>query len=147
MTFGQLQAVSLELDSHIKKILKESGYMNHENLEHVDFDTFDYQQNFVIAELEKVYSHLAKAHDIMHYLQRPIEHEGELRLNEHERYECDGVELTCGSPIELLCNDISDDRPQWVRSRIEARHGKYYIVGHEHVKLDGLRVRLRKREW
>lgn len=50
---------------------------------------------------------------------------------------------TSGSGIEFL-HIRDDDEPVWIRSRVEATDGRYYIVGFSKVKLQGLRVRVRE---
>lgn len=83
------------------------------------------------------------------YLERPITETGTLRMNSRNYYEAisdNGRELKeyhCGSGIEALIYDEYDECEVWVASRVEHTDGRYYIVGHMKVDMDGLKVRMR----
>ena len=78
------------------------------------------------------------------YFKQPIVHEGILHMNEHERFELDGIELKCGMGVEILVQDYPEDSPEWVASSIEANAGKYYLVARPKLLLEGKRARMRK---
>lgn len=143
MNLNELKGKIIQVDWYIKEVLKESGYLDSREMD-IEFDYTDPEQNFLATEMQRLLSHLDNIHSTLKYLQRPIAHEGILHMNQNGRYECDGMELTCGSPLEVLVQDEESDYPEWVASRIEADHG-YYFVARRDLPLEGKRARIRER--
>lgn len=94
-------------------------------------------------ELYPVLKKLEEVKDDIEYLNKPILKTGILNKNSRDRYETDYMEYTSGSGIEALIYDPDDENEKWVISRVE-HNGDYYIVGYPKVKMDGLKVRIRK---
>lgn len=145
MNLSELKGKIIQVDWRIKEVLKESGYLDTGEME-IEYDYADPEQNFLATELRRLLSHMDDIHGTLKYLQRPIAHEGILHMNQNGRYEVDGVELTCGSPLEVLVHDEGSDYPEWVASRIEADH-EYYFVARRNLPLEGKRAKIREREW
>lgn len=145
MNISELKAKIIQVDWRIKEVLRDSGFLEYGELD-IDYDSKDPEQAFLATELQRLLSSLDDAHSRLKYLQLPIEHEGILHMQSNGRYECDGVELTCGSPLEVLVKSPYDDTLEWVSSRIEANNG-YYLVARPDLQLEGQRARIRKREW
>lgn len=70
-----------------------------------------------------------------------IADEGFLKKGTNGRYSLNGFEFTSGATIEFLAED--SDGMRWVQSRIEHNGRDYYLVGHQHLSLKGLKVRLK----
>lgn len=134
------------MNQSIKHLLREVDYRYEEYLESVQIDESNPDEVQIMTEYLNVLKHLENVTWALDYLEQPIAHEGTLHMNQNERYEVDGVELTCGSPLEVLVHDEGSEYPEWVASRIEADHG-YYFVARRNLPLEGKRARIRERKW
>lgn len=130
----------------IRRLLKDVGYEYEEYLESVQVDQSNPDEVQLMTEYMRILKRLDEVTDTMDYLNQPIAHEGTLQMNQNGRYEFDGIELTCGCPVEILVQDSEDDPPEWVASRIEADNG-YYFVARRRMQLEGKRARQRERKW
>lgn len=146
MNLNELKSKIIQVDGRIKEVLKESGYLEFGEMD-VDYDNNNPDESFLATELQRLLHYLDDVHSTISYLQQPIIHEGYLQLQDNGRYVCDGVELTCGSALEVLIEDYFDNHLEWVASRLEADHGQYYLVVKPNLKLDGIRARIRERKW
>lgn len=134
------------MNQSIKRLLREVDYQYEEYLESVQIDESNPDEVQLMTEYMSVLKRLESITWDLDYFKQPIAHEGTLHMNRNGRYEVDGVELTCGSPLEVLVQDSEDDSPEWVASRIEADHG-YYFVARRNLPLEGKRARIRERKW
>ena len=130
----------------IRQLLKDVDYEYEEYLESVQIDQKNPDEVQLMTEYMRILKQLDKVVDTLDYLKRPIAYEGTLHMNQNDRYEFDGIELSCGSPVEILVQDSEDASPEWIASRIEADNG-YYVVARRHMPLEGKRARIRKRKW
>ena len=145
MDIKGLQKELLHADVSIKAVLQASGYLEYGELD-IEYDNTDPEQALLARQYQRLLGCLDEAHSILKYLQLPIAHEGILHMQPNGRYECNGIELTCGSPLEVLVTDDFDGSQEWVASRIEASNG-YYFVAKPKLSLEGQRARIREREW
>lgn len=83
------------------------------------------------------------------FLNRPIKAVGRLRENYANRFELiddSGQVLhtySTGVGIEALIYDKNYERFTWVKSRVEASNGRYYIFGYSKIDMEGLTARIR----
>lgn len=105
---------------------------------------------FKMDEYRSILYKLQSVMDELEYLRRPIKITGRLRRNDQDRYEVDGMELTCGTGIEYLACDnqhwdagTDTNSPYWKYSSIEHDGTDYYLTADKHVSLEGLTVRMR----
>lgn len=134
-----------ELQHGISRLLRSSTYNQFDDLSGLEIDYEDSEQLFRLDELRGIMEKLADVDDAIRCMNRPVLEVGRLRKNAAGRYETeDGHYFCCGSPIEALVADGRYDVPYWVRSSIEHDGHDYYLVGHRHVSLDGLTVRIRR---
>lgn len=143
MNISELKAKIIQADWRIKDVLRDSGYLQYGEMEDVEYDSTDPEQAFLATELQRMLSSLDYVHSMLQYIQLPIEHEGILHMQPNGRYHCDGIELTCGSPLEILITN-DDGGQEWVASRLEANSG-YYFVAKPGLQLEGQKARIRKR--
>ena len=88
---------------------------------------------------------LSDVHKQVSYLSCPIQETSQLHRNRDGRYEtAHGHYYTSGSRIEALVTDDYQETPYWVWTRVEHDGTDYYLVGHNHICMDGLTVRVRK---
>jgi len=137
-----------DLNDEVKRVLKEINYKDFGDLSGLKNDGGP-EDTLIRDELIDAAEHLDKFRRIINYLNRKVVKQGVLKLNERGRYEIvedeDEYEYTCGNAIEFLYYDDYDEREKWRISRVEATKGKYYIVGYEKLKMDGLKVRVREK--
>ena len=126
------------LNSKITRILKDTG-----DIESVEYDGTNPEDVMLWYELGRIVDLLDGASRGLRYLDRPIKREGELRKNSCGRYECDGYELTSGSPVEVLVYDDFYERDEWMVTRVEHNGTDYYVVGKPSLNLSGVRARIR----
>lgn len=141
MNIFDLKEKIIQLDCRIQDVLKESGYLGIGDID-VEYDCADPQQNYLVTELWRILFHFDYSHEILEHLLSPIIHDGILSVNQNGCYEVDGVELTCGSSLEVLLPDEESEYLVWVFSTIDFDHG-YYFVGMRDLSLEGRRARIR----
>lgn len=141
MNIFDLKEKIIQLDWRIKDLLEESGYLDIGDID-VEYDCVDPEQNYLFTELWRILFHLDYSHEILECLLSPIIHEGILIVNQNGCYEVDGVELTCGSSLEVLLPNEESEYLEWVASRIDYDNG-YYLVGNRDLSLEGIRARIR----
>ena len=125
-------------------IFVKTGYAKLGELASVDFDPKDPNQAFLYEEFYSIVRKLDHVAMQMDYINRPIKCEGYLSLNERDRYELCGIELTCGAELEVLVYDDFYERNVWYPSVIERNSYGYYFVAKPELDLDGMRARLRQ---
>ncbi len=137
----------ININHEIKKVLKQTEYDQYEDLSGLTYED-NAEHGFLRDELRDICNRLDEVRRIINYLNRDIEKQGILTLNQNGRYEILGTnkEYTCGSTIEFLYRDEFDGCSKWCCSRIEATGGRYYIVGHNTLELEGLDVRVRSQQ-
>lgn len=137
-----------DLNDEVKRILKKISYKDYDDLSGLKNDGSP-EDALIRDELVDAAGHLDKFRRIINYLNRKVVKQGVLKLNERGRYEIvedeDEYEYTSADLIEFLYYDDYDEREKWCISRVEATKGKYYIVGYEKIKMDGLKVRVREK--
>lgn len=146
MRLEELTAKIKDTNQTIKSLLRSVNYEYEEYLESVQIDEGNPDEVQLMTEYMRILKRLDEVVRIMDYIHQPIANEGTLHMNQNGRYEFDGIELTCGSPVEILVQDSEDDPPEWVASRIEADNG-YYFVARRRMQLEGKRARRRERKW
>lgn len=134
-----------ELQPGISRLLRNSTYNQYDDLSGLEIDYEDSEQLLLLDELRGIMEKLADVDYIIRYMSQPVVEAGRLRKNASGRYETEsGHYYCCGSPIEALVRDDRYEVPYWVKTSIEHDGRDYYLVGHRHVSLDGLVVRIRK---
>lgn len=134
-----------ELQQRISRLLRSSTYDQYDDLSGLEINYEDGEQLFRLDELRGIMEKLADVDYAVRYMNQPVLEVGRLWKNASGRYETEsGHYFCCGSPIEALVSDSRYDVPYWVRSSIEHDGNDYYLVGHRHVSLDGLTVRIRR---
>ena len=131
------------LNSKITRILRDTGYAEYADLESVEYDGLNPDEAMLWSELCGIVGLLDNASRGLRYLDRPIKREGKLRKNSRGRYECNGYELTSGSPVEVLVYDNFYERDEWMATRVEHNGTDYYVVGKPSLNLSGVRARIR----
>ena len=145
MELNGLKEKLVPIDRSIREILGQfDGYLEYEYSGMVEYNHADPEQCQMASVLYTVLRHLEDAHLQMEYMRLPVTHRGRLHQNANGRYECDGVELTCGSPVEVLVSDSFLGEREWYASHIEADNG-YYLVGKKNLDLEGMEARIRGR--
>lgn len=147
MLLSELVKEMESINGKIKQVLKDLkfdyDYWPEESVEDLGCDKNDPDALQLISEYRNMLMKLSQVSQNIEYLKRPIVYEGILHMNEHGRFEFDGIELTCGMGVEILVQDYPEDSPEWVASSIEANNG-YYFVARPNLKLEGKRARIRK---
>jgi len=142
--YGIMLQVS-ELQQGITRLLRSSTYNQYDDLSGLEINYEDSEELFRLDELRGIMEKLADVEDAIRYMGQPVREVGRLWKNAAGRYETEsGHYFCCGSPIEALVSDSRYDVPYWVRTSIEHDGHDYFLVGHRHVSLDGLTVRIRK---
>ena len=100
---------SQKLNTDIKKLLKESTYLEYDDLCMLDIDHKDAEQLLLQEQLCKVMQELEDVSDHLDYLTLPIKEVSRLHKNSDGRYETkSGHCFTSGCRVEAL---ISDEKP------------------------------------
>ncbi len=137
---------SQKLNTDIKRLLKESTYLEYEDLSELDIDYKDAEQLLLQEQLWKVMQELEDVSDRLDYLALPVREVSRLHKNSDGRYETkSGHYFTSGCRVEALVSDGFRMVPYWVRTSIEHDGKDYFLAGYQEVKLEGLKVRLRGR--
>lgn len=143
---GELLERSQVLNREIKKLLKESTYLEYDDLSKLDIDYKDAEQLLLQEQLWKVMQELDDVSNRLDYLALPIKEVSRLHKNSDGRYETkSGHCFTSGCRVEALISDGFRMVPYWVRTSIEHDGKDYFLVGYHKVELEGLKVRLRRR--
>ncbi len=143
---SELLERSQKLNTDIKRLLKESTYLEYEDLSELDIDYKDAEQLLLQEQLWKVMQELEDVSDRLDYLALPVREVSRLHKNSDGRYETkSGHYFTSGCRVEALISDSFRMVPYWVRTSIEHDGKDYFLAGYQKVKLEGLKVRLRGR--
>lgn len=135
-----------KLNTDIKRLLKESTYLEYDDLSGLDIDYKDAEQLLLQEQLWKVMQELEDVSDRLDYLALLIKEVSRLHKNSDGRYETkSGQYFTSGCRVEALISDSFRMVPYWVRTSIEHNDKGYFLAGHQEVGLEGLKVRLRGR--
>lgn len=135
---------SNELSREVRKSFRSLGYKNDEEFQNMDINSLTPEEMLIYTELRKAFEKLEDYNYIMDYLSLPIKYEGIIHKNANGRYELDnGFEYTSGNRIEALIYDDFLDCLSWVKTSVESNEDGYYLVGHRHVSMDGIKVRIR----
>ena len=135
---------SQKLNTEIKRLLKESTYLEHDDLSKLDIDYEDAGQLLLHEQLWRVMQELEDVSDRLDYLALPVKEVSRLHKNPDGRYES-GHYFTSGCRVEALISDSFRIVPRWVRTSIEHDGKDYFLAGYQEVELEGLKVRLRGR--
>lgn len=151
----ELKARCIALNREIQKLLKDTGYDQAGELCDIDQNgNRDAQGLYEYDALELFIYRIDSAADSMRVFSARKITEGRLHKNERGRYEVNGVELTCGSGIDFMCDDGNHDTwdddgniiksPYWKYSSIESaeKYGGYYLTAAPSIPLEGLYVRV-----
>ncbi len=135
-----------EINSDIKALMKEIEYPTYEDLSGLDYDNENPEDQLLRSEMRSAADQLDRYSDILNYLSRNVIETSTLFRNARDRYETvSGTrEYTCGSKIEYLYYDNTDEKVKWEISSVEYSDGDYYIVGNKNLPLEGLKVRIRE---
>lgn len=137
---------SQKLNIDIKRLLKESTYLEHDDLSKLDIDYEDAEQLLLHEQLWKVMQELEDVSDRLDFLALPIKEVSRLHKNSDGRYETEsGQYFTSGCRVEALISDRFRIMPRWVRTSIEHDGKDYFLAGYQEIGLEGLKVRLRGR--
>lgn len=137
---------SQKLNTEIKRLLKESTYLEYDDLSGLDIDYKDAEQLLLHEQLWRVMQELEEVSDRLDYLALPIKEVSRLHKNSDGRYETEsGQYFTGGCRVEVLISDSFREVPRWVRTSIEHDGKDYFLVGYQEIGLEGLKVRLRGR--
>lgn len=134
----ELMKKLIEINYNLTLMLGYSKFSVNGDLSAVDYDSNSADDLFMISELESIMEEIERVSLRIRYLELPIKAKGLLTLNDNGRYEIDGREMTCGSPLEYYDKDFGS----WCSSRVEHNGNNYYIVGYD-VPIDNVYVRLR----
>lgn len=143
MNIQQLHNELSELNINIERILTQSGFDIHNDLYDMECGS-DPDSLMLREELTDVLDHLDIASSILIYLNKRVAGEYTLHKKSNGRYGCEICEYSCGNRIEFYGYDGDLEKYRWYISRIEHDGNDYYIVGFRKVRLDGLKIRIRK---
>lgn len=128
------------LNEQIQRFLYKTGY----EFDNVLYNRNDLDETFIRSQYYTIADKLNDIGCLLSYLNKPINSEGTLRLNNDGRYELpNGEYINSGSICEILTYD--DGEPYWVHTRIEHNGEDYYAkeLGRD-VSIDGMKARIRK---
>lgn len=131
------------LSKSIGELLKKSTYDRYDDLSGLDINYDDKEQRFLLEELKIILDKLDIAKDRIDYLNKPIQHIGELSKNNRGRYELGDKEFSSGNLIEVLVYDGFYEEERWVRTRVEHNSKDYYLVGFSDIPMQGLLAKIR----
>lgn len=144
MNFEELKQAMKELNEQIDKILDISGYDEYDSLEqYLEYTENTPDTRQLLKEYGEIIYKLQDIQTLLNYLEKPY-HIYTIKENESGRFEAaNGYYYTCGSGIEFHTTD-ENGIGTWNISRVEAKNGRYYIVGFEDVEMEGLTVKIRE---
>lgn len=153
---ADMQVLSKEMEKLRQQIVTlqfVSGYKSEDDIKLRGWELKDADERQMMEEYVTILYMLDKIRGGLDYHSLPVKEEGILHLNKVSgRYETEkGYCYTSGSGIEFLrLEKIFNYETQkeeeveiWTTSRLEHDGKKYYIVGYQEVKLQGLKVRMR----
>jgi hypothetical protein len=143
-SINEVFEMSKDLSFEIKKAFRGVGFKDEEDFQDVDTSLLSADEMLRYEELKKAFSKLEDFNYILEYLTSPAKTEGIIHENENGRFELDnGFEFTSGNRIEALIYDDFYDQMAWVKTSVESNEKGYYLVGHQHTSMEGLKVRIR----
>lgn len=154
MKLSELTAELEILQKQAKRILKESEYDEYGDLSSLSYDGKNADALLLVDEYRRILEKLSDIEWTLSYLQRPVVFTDTLTMDESGRYMTTNEEITytSGRTIEFAYTEEKYNEgieafegvPCWRVSRVEHNGEEYYIVGYSMVKLEGLRVRVRR---
>lgn len=132
-----------KLSNAIGELLKQSTYIDYDDLSGLQIDRNDPEQWLLWDELRGIMGRLDNAKRDIDYLNRPVVYTGVLQKNSSGRYETDKKEYTSGNGIEVLIYDDFYEKNRWIATRVEHDGEDYYLVGYRDIQMQGLKVRVR----
>ena len=142
-TLEELLSELKRLGRDMRNIQRACGYDDCSDLSCLDIPMRDAEGLFLWDELCYIMDKLADAQAKIDYLSCPVRAEGVLRMGKNERYCLKGMELPCGSPVEILVEDDYHDVPYWCSGRLEHDDDSYYFTGARKMRLRGAKARIR----
>ena len=128
----------------IDDVLDVTTYDEHADLRGLHADQKDSDQLFQLRELQAIMGKLADISDSIAYLFRPVQEISTLHKDENGEYRTEnGYCCRSGILIEALLQGSSGETPCWVQTRVEHDGEDYYLLGHDDIPMEGLRVRVR----
>lgn len=141
-TMDELYHKMYNLKLEIRNILSKSQRTWNEPRGQIEYDTSDPELNQQYKEFTDMFEELEAIANRIDLLNKPIKATSVLHKNSNNRYEDDIQEYSCGMGIEVF---IPGDKPRWELSRVEGTEdGRYYIVGHWDLEMEGLQTRYRE---
>lgn len=141
-TMDELYRKMYNLKLEIRNILIKSQRTWNDPHGQIEYDTSNPDLNQQYKEFTDMFEELEAIANRIDLLNKPIKATSVLHKNSNNRYEDDIQEYSCGMGIEVF---IPGDKPRWDLSRVEATaDGRYYIVGHWDLEMEGLQTRYRE---
>lgn len=139
----------MDIDRQGQRLLADSGYGYEDGsgARLVPLSS-DPDGNYLWDSVESLMGFLAELHAGIEYLCTPLHGPYTLQLLPDGRYgyrDGDGQphSFHCGATLEFLYHDCLG-KMRWKQARMEHNGSRYYLVGGEDIRLDGLTVRERR---
>ena len=144
MDLDMTLAMMKGMKNWIDDMLDVTTYDEHADLRGLDADHKDSDQLFQLRELQAIMGKLADISDNIEYLFRPVQEISTLHKDENGEYRTEkGYCYRSGILIEVLLQGDPNEAPCWVQTRVEHDGEDYYLLGHDDIPMEGLRVRVR----
>ena len=144
MDLDMTLAMMKGMKNWIDDMLDATTYDDHADLRGLNADQKDSDQLFQLRELQAIMGKLADISDSIAYLFRPVQEISTLHKDENGEYRTEkGYCYRSGILIEVLIQGDSNEIPRWVQTRVEHDGEDYYLLGHDDIPMEGLRVRVR----
>lgn len=113
MDIRVLQKELQELNEKIEPILRESGYFKTGALTKIRYDNKNLDEKFVYEKCWELLRYLGYCNDVLNYLQKPILHEGIVRVSGNGKYTIGELEINKGDVFEIFEIDESTNAYHW----------------------------------
>ena len=144
MELGMALEMMKGMKNWIDDMLDVTTYDEHADLRGLHVDHKDSDQLFQLRELQAIMGKLADISDSIDYLFRPIRETSTLHKDESGEYRTEqGYCYRSGLLIEALLQGSPNEAPCWVQTMVEHDGEDYYLLGHDDIPMEGLRVRVR----
>ena len=144
MRINELNTQLKGLCQNANELLDTTGMSSYGIIENVEFDRSNFDETLFYDEFYNIMKKLDNICFTVKYLNSKVSGEYTLSKNITGRYKCSEYTYRSGSPIEFLYYDKFEAKYKWVISQVGYNGKDYYIVGYNHLPLEGLRVRIRK---
>lgn len=131
-----VKEVRVDIDKIVEAIVAAAEHTNYNDFDALECDYNEENPNEIeeLSEMQNFFDTVVQAAERLHYLEKPITHEGTLSYTPRGKLSIKGkngeeIELNSGQRVEILQYDEINDRNEWRLAQTnKTAAGNYCIV-------------------